>query len=111
MAKAKIWGDWDPERNKGVVAIKCPGCRCNHIIATKEPFENGAVWQFNGDFDKPTFQPSLLVKTGSYASPSYVDDPEIPPVICHSFITDGRIQFLGDCTHELRGQTVDLPEI
>jgi hypothetical protein len=23
----------------------------------------------------------------------------------------GRIQFLGDCTHALAGQTVDLPEI
>ena len=24
--------------------------------------------------------------------------------------TDGRIQFLGDCTHHLAGQTVDLPD-
>jgi hypothetical protein len=32
------------------------------------------------------------------------------PVVCHSFVTDGRIQFLEDCTHELAGQTVDLPE-
>jgi hypothetical protein len=30
--------------------------------------------------------------------------------VCHSFVTDGRIQFLGDCTHALAGQTVDLPE-
>ena len=30
--------------------------------------------------------------------------------ICHSFVTDGRIQFLGDCTHKLAGQTVDLPD-
>ena len=30
--------------------------------------------------------------------------------VCHSFVTDGRIQFLGDCTHSLAGQTVDLPE-
>jgi len=31
--------------------------------------------------------------------------------ICHSFIRDGKIQFLGDCTHALAGQTVDLPEL
>jgi len=31
-------------------------------------------------------------------------------VVCHSFVTDGRIQFLGDCTHTLAGQTVDLPD-
>jgi hypothetical protein len=30
--------------------------------------------------------------------------------VCHSFVTDGRIQFLSDCTHELAGQTVDLPD-
>ena len=29
---------------------------------------------------------------------------------CHTFVTDGRIQFLGDCTHALAGQTVDLPD-
>ena len=38
--------------------------------------------------------------------------PEKPPVfvcsVCHSFVTDGKIQFLGDCTHELAGQTVEL---
>ncbi len=33
-----------------------------------------------------------------------------PPAICHSFVTDGRIQFLSDCTHPLAGQTVDIPE-
>jgi hypothetical protein len=30
---------------------------------------------------------------------------------CHSFLVDGQIQFLGDCTHALAGQTVPLPEI
>ncbi len=28
----------------------------------------------------------------------------------HSFVVDGHIQFLGDCTHELAGQTVDIPD-
>lgn len=32
-------------------------------------------------------------------------------VVCHSFVTAGRIEFLPDCTHALAGQTVDLPEI
>ena len=27
------------------------------------------------------------------------------------FVTDGKIQFLGDCTHALAGQTVDLPDM
>jgi hypothetical protein len=111
MAKATIWGNWDPEKEKRNIAIMCPGCNCKHIIATKEPQSNGAVWAFNGDMDKPTFSPSLLIRTGSHATPEYVDPPECPPTTCHSFITDGKIQFLGDCTHALKGQTVDLPDI
>lgn len=35
---------------------------------------------------------------------------EPTPKICHSFITDGEIQFLNDCTHKLAGHTVDLLE-
>ena len=27
---------------------------------------------------------------------------------CHSFVTDGKIRFLGDSTHKLKGQTVPL---
>jgi hypothetical protein len=29
--------------------------------------------------------------------------------VCHSSITEGRIQYLGDCTHGLAGKAVDLP--
>lgn len=36
---------------------------------------------------------------------------DYPESRCHSFITDGKIQYLSDCFHELAGQTVDLPEI
>ena len=36
--------------------------------------------------------------------------PAPVPFVCHSFVVDGRIQFLGDCTHELACQTVDIPD-
>lgn len=29
---------------------------------------------------------------------------------CHTFIRAGKIEFLGDCTHALAGQTVALPD-
>jgi hypothetical protein len=32
-------------------------------------------------------------------------------LLCHTFVTDGQIQYLGDCTHALAGQTVDLQEM
>lgn len=30
-------------------------------------------------------------------------------MICHSFVADGKIRFLGDCTHHLNKTTVELP--
>lgn len=30
---------------------------------------------------------------------------------CHSFVENGMIRYLDDCTHSLVGQTVELPDI
>jgi hypothetical protein len=99
----------------------CPGCQELHQYDNR--------WTFNGDMDKPTFQPSL--KYGpSWSTPKGWDPDKAPKnedgslktqengkVIgavertCHLFMTDGKIQFLGDCSHDLKGQTVDCPEI
>jgi Family of unknown function (DUF6527) len=81
----------------------CPGCGIGHAPYVK-PHKNpsGASWDFNGDMDKPTFMPSILVRV------PFVDRPHL---ICHSFVKDGMIQFLSDCTHKLAGQTVEIPEI
>lgn len=79
--------------NKGVFyrwLIFCPGCECAHAMDTR--------WTFNGDFERPTFTPSISIK-GDDKSPT-----------CHSHVRDGRIQFLADSTHALAGQTVDLPD-
>lgn len=62
-----------------------------------------AGWGFNGDLERPTLTPSVLS--------TCTLGPEHTPFACHSFVTDGRIQFLGDCTHPLANQTVDLPEL
>jgi hypothetical protein len=79
----------------------CPGCNDEHVIPTK-PHPQG--WDFTGDEDRPTFAPSILVHAIKRA-----DGTELTP-LCHSFVRDGRIEFLGDCTHKLAGQTVELPE-
>lgn len=68
--------------------------------------------------ERPTFTPSILV-TGVHQltdeeHAAYMrGDGLLParPLRCHSFVTNGRIQFLPDCNHALAGQTVDLPEI
>lgn len=77
-------------------AFACPGCNEVHVIPT-DPTEK-IHWEFNGDLDKPTLKPSIL----RYARN---DAPR-----CHSFVREGKIQFLRDCTHGLAGKTVELPE-
>ncbi len=78
----------------------CPGCQEHHVpIISPAPFVEGPVWEFNGDLEKPTLFPSLLVA------------PDSPGERCHLFVTDGQAQFLPDCHHALAGQTVDLPDL
>lgn len=82
------------------------------------------AWGFNGDGDRPTFTPSILV-SGWKPTPEMAqvedwvqwlrDHPEVKripggPSVCHSFVTDGRIQFLADSNHALAGQTVEIPD-
>lgn len=86
----------------GIVMIYCPGCKSYHGLNVENP-AGRPIWQFNNDFIKPTFHPSLLV--------TWTWGAERAPKCCHSFIRDGNIQFLNDCTHELVGQTVPLPPV
>lgn len=82
----------------GMVQFWCPGCGLAHAIRVSG--ERQPVWAWNGDAERPTFQPSVLVRWERRSG----------AVVCHSFVTDGRIQFLTDCTHDLAGKTVDLPD-
>lgn len=78
--------------------IFCPACKCGHGFRVGRV--GGPSWTFNGNMEKPTFAPSLLCTWKS-------GDPPIPHV-CHSYVRDGQIQFLNDCTHAMAGQTVAL---
>lgn len=94
--KIHYMGDGNKGPRGGVLyAFHCPGCKYSHPFEINAP--NGAGWTWNGSLDKPTFTPSLLCNAGS-------------DQVCHSFVTDGRIQFLSDCFHELAGQTVEIPD-
>jgi hypothetical protein len=76
--------------------FQCPGCKNWHWIRVKGDKPN---WKWNGSLEKPTFTPSHL--TGG---------KDFKDMRCHSFITDGKIRFLNDCHHDLKGQTVELPD-
>lgn len=117
MAKAKIVRD-----SEGLlygVMFACPGCTASdfvrhhqvHVAIAGEQesphVTNAPHWGFNGSLDSPTFTPSVL------ASHPIEDDNDkiVGRYVCHSFVTDGRIQYLSDCSHGLAGQTVELPEV
>lgn len=111
MAKIKRYTKEDGGYH-GELAFMCPGCNGRHfindIITEPEARLNG-TWTFNGDFDKPTIRASVL--TRSYRKNPVNGNYDIEFERCHSFITDGMIQFLNDCQHSLAGKTVELPEI
>lgn len=88
----------------------CPGCNSGHEINVDEPNSGGAKWSFNGDMQKPTFSPSVNVRINTPDMGEHYQ-PDIQSTICHYFLQNGKIQFLGDCTHALKGQTVDLPDM
>ena len=92
----------DQSSNHYGYKFMCPGCKDTHAIPTK-PADKG--WDFDGNVESPTFSPSILV---------YGHKDEEGKMIyprCHSFVRAGKIEFLGDCEHELAGHTVELPEL
>lgn len=95
----------------GTIKIKCPAGHTHHIN-TQAPNSSGAIWGFNGDFEKPTFTPSINEHVGKYvAGFENIDDEYGISYICHFIVTDGKIYFCGDCTHEFVNQTMDLLDI
>lgn len=85
---------------QGHYMFECPGCKVAHEINTKTGNDE-PVWGFNFDMNKPTVKPSIRVRWPEKGVEK----------TCHSFITGGMIQFLSDCTHELAGNTVELPDL
>ena len=69
-------------------------------VITKGNREGTGAWTWNGNIDKPTLRPSILNDFRPHDT-----------LVCHTWITDGQVTFLDDCTHELRGQTIELDEI
>ena len=91
--RARVWANR--------LQIRCPGC--GEIKSL--PLGGPEGWTFNGDLDRPTLSPSVLVEA------AVTTDGKVLQPRCHSFIRDGRIEFLSDCTHALVGQVVDLPPL
>ena len=55
------------------------------------------AWTWNGSVEAPTLRPSVLTKGYAFT--------------CHSWVNDGKAQFLPDSTHEFAGKNVELLEV
>lgn len=80
--------------DQGSAIYYCPGCKQYHQI--------NSTWTITGTDEEPTVNPSILVR-------GYLNE-QIQNGVCHSFIRKGKIEFLSDCSHELKGQTVSMVE-
>lgn len=104
-----------PVDDRPLLWFWCTGCQTHHAVSVERT--NGQGWAWNRSVDRPTLTPSIKV-TGTRTP---TDDEaarilagerlQLPTTCCHSYVADGRIQYLDDCTHHLKGQTVDLEPI
>lgn len=82
----------------------CPGCMEMegggtglHILAVNTDARSPS-WTWDGNLEAPTLTPSILTGRGSDR-------------VCHSFLTAGVFNFLGDCTHSMANQQVPMPDL
>lgn len=73
--------------------VRCPACGNSHSFDER--------WTFNGDLEKPTFFPSMLVTSA---------DDKGNKTVCHSFLTEGVWNYCADSTHKYAGQHVPAPD-
>lgn len=106
---------WVGDGKRGV-HYWCQGCRGLHGVVIEGP----GAWGFNGDYAKPTFTPSVLVRGTLYelvdgrrdwTRPVRDPNGKVKTLVCHTFITEGMVHFLSDCGHEYAGRTLPLPEL
>lgn len=77
----------------------CPGCDTIHRISTKSA--DGPNWEFDGNLEAPTFDPSIRI--------TWPGGPKNKRC-CHYNIIEGSIRFAKDSTHQFAGQSVPLQE-
>ena len=93
-------------KSNGNIFFECPACETPPGINCGGG--HGPIWSWDNDVNKPTISPSVLVKYEQYNTPT--SSKKKKEHVCHSFVQNGQIQYLSDCTHELAGKLVDIPE-
>jgi hypothetical protein len=89
MIRLKVFPD-------GRAEFRCPACGRPHGLRVEGP----KAWTWNGNAERPTLQPSI-----DWRRPK----GDQPGDHCHSYVRDGFIEYLADCTHSQAGKTLELP--
>lgn len=80
--------------------MPCPiATRMIPIVTFAGLRQPGPCWVWNFDTEFPTLTPSIKTEGGGTG------------VVCHSFVTGGRVAFCHDSTHENAGKTLELLEV
>ena len=96
----------------------CPGCRDVHFV-NGAPHPDG--WTWNGDLERPTISPSILVRYRHWEPPVTAENLEQwkrepweqhqVDRVCHSFVRDGVWEYLADSTHEYAGLNIPMANV
>lgn len=84
----------------------CLGCKSEHYVRCFGPETKGPRWKFNGDWESPSFTPSVLYLHEHPADKE--GGPSTKVTDCHHYVTNGQIRYLNDSRHALAGKTVRM---
>ena len=77
---------------KWFFVFTCPACKESHSFELPR-------WSFDGNFDRPTFSPSLVTQKKAAKK------------VCHLYLQEGQITYLSDSTHGQGGKVFSLPDM
>jgi hypothetical protein len=95
---AQVHGCTHDDQRWNQIYVWCPGCDSLHGLPVDGDSTKRPTWSWNGSLTDVTLDPSILTR---YTRPD-------GDFVCHSFLRAGVWQFLGDCTHKLKGMNVPM---
>lgn len=113
VATLRDWRSNDGTSGGTNLYLWCEACQDLHAVEVAEPARK---WEWDGNLERPTISPSLLVQGvqwpegHDFHKPGHAVEAGAP-TRCHSFVVDGQWDYLGDSTHRLAGQKVPLPPL
>ena len=96
------FADFGPKLRRTAHGVRhwCPACNTEHHIAIfKANPKTQADWRWDGNIERPTFDPCVRASIN-------VEGRTV--TLCHYWIKQGMIEFTGECQHGPR--TVEMPD-